>query len=657
MPRPTDSAFARRLLVVKAAGTLLALFGVALYFGRQWMHRRLGVETGVVYSWTGAYRWFTALSPRLWMQAAAVVLGSLVLLEWWPRRLTPQRPVSRTVALGIALASALALATMQTFRFYALYGAIVLMVCVVGFVAAYYLMQRPAGRPAVAALGDLLRTPLTWQWFLVLATAATITHAIGWREILGGQPIMSDSQSQIAQARLLLTGHLALDVSRPLRDVIAFPYALYSVPSFSQYPPGHILLLVPVIAAGLPPQALNMAAGLLTLLLSVSLARRWEGPAVARAVGLLLLGSPLLLLMSVSAMNHATTCLMLLVTIGCLMPEARGAPPRALRRDLALCALGGLTLGWAVLTRPLTGLAHGLVWAGVWIGLMAEALWWRAPEGASPRRLLARLAAALAGLVPAALIFLAYNRATTGDPLVMAYRESNPLLHRLGFHDATAGGLGYTPVDAVNTLFSDLMSLNRTMLGLAVGSWTLLLIWWLRTRLPRRHLVLAALFAIQVLLYKLYQFHDLFFGPRFLFEALPAMALLAGAGLRPVLDNGGRRAGGVFLILAILTFGAFTQAIDVWGEKFSPQVRDHEAIERFVEGVLPVDRPTVIVVPHSREEMVGRWFAQPTGTPALWFVVREKLADARALPELTEFDWIFFDPNDLSPTSSTEFTP
>jgi hypothetical protein len=357
---------------------------------------------------------------------------------------------------------------------------------------------------------------------------------------------------------------------------------------------------------------------------------------------LLLLGSPLMLLMSVGAMNHSTTCLMLWLAAWGLMPEPRGVAPRPLRRDLAMTAVGGLALGWAMMTRPLTGLAHGMIWGMTWLALLAEALWWRAPERVRPGRLLARLGAALAGLTLPALIFLFYNRATTGHALRLGYQASNPLLHRLGFHGAGTGALRYMPLDALNNLASDLMSLNRAMLGLAIGSWTLLLVWWLRTRLPRHHVILAGLVLMQLLLYKLYQFHDLFFGPRFLFEALPGLALLAGAGLALALRGGGLRAGAAFAALGILTVGAACEGIDAWAVKFNGIAGDHLKVQRFVESVLPVDRPTVLVVPHRYEEMVGRWFPASPGSPPLWFVVQEKLAAARALPELDGYQWFTF---------------
>jgi hypothetical protein len=681
MPKPQShpaaaarfSTAGRRLFAFKTIATLAILAGFVAYFAIQWFHGRLGLDTGVAYSWTGAYRWIASFSQRLWLQLAAALLVFPILLGFWPRCLAPRGPVARWFAVGLALAWALALAVMQTLDFVSLYGVFVLLVVAAGFGLAYYLTLRPRNRPALAALGEALQRPLTWRFSLALVLVAFALYMIGWQEIFQRQPIMSDSQSQISQARLLLTGHVTLDVSKPLRDVIAFPYAVYSVPSYSQYPPGHILLLVPVLAAGLPPQALNLLAGILTLLLTVNLANRLEGPAVARAVGLLLLGSPLLLLVSVSAMNHATACLMLLLATWILIPDPRADPAPPLRRDLAFAALAGLALGWAVLTRPLTGLAQSLVWTGVWLALMIESLFFRSPRASTPRRLLARLAAVLAGLVPAAHIFMAYNNATTGDPFVMAYRESNPLLHRLGFHDAIAGGVSYTPSDAVDTLFSDILSLNHAMLGLAIGSWTLLLVWWLRTRMPRHQLVLAALVAMQSLLYKLYQFHDLFFGPRFLYEALPPMVILAGIALAPALrldppsevahtksktagldhsdfgfasDFGFRISsflpGATFLILAILAVGAATGAIAAWGQKFSGVARYHIQLEEFVTRTLPAARPTAIVVPHAYEERIGRWFPQPASSPPVWFIVEEHLPAARQLPELNGFDWKTF---------------
>ena len=582
-----DSRFARRLLAIKATLTLLLLAAAGVYFGWQALTDRLGAEDGeILFTWTGDYLWMTTVAPRLFLSATAAVVILLVLTGCWPRRLTPRSLAGRIVALTAAVSCALALVVMQSLHVGQPTWLLALLIVAIGGAAAYYLGARPHDRPWLQRLGDALQRPIRRRETLALVVFLAALYLFAWHEIFNRQPIMTDSQSQISQARLLLTGRCTLDVRREFRNVIAFPYAVYDVPSFSQFPPGHVLLLAPFLRVGLPPQALNMVAGIVTILLIGSLARRLEGPAVARAACLMLVASPLMMQMSVSAMNHATACLMLWLAAWCLLPMAESGDGAA-RPGLAWSFVAGLALGWAVMTRPLTGLAHSLVWGGLWLALMAEAIWRRPPGGESPRRLLARLAAVVAGLVPPALIFMFFNWRTTGHPLMMGYEISNPMLHRLGFYVSAPDGRVYTPLEAIHRLAADMMALNRQMLGLAIGSWTLLLAWWLNTRLPRRHVVPALILLVQIFLYRLYQYHDLFFGPRFLFEALPALGLLAATGLAPLLRTGGMKAGATVLLLALLTIGAIIEGIIDGNARFYRIAGDHVRVERFVSQVLP----------------------------------------------------------------------
>jgi hypothetical protein len=326
------------------------------------------------------------------------------------------------------------------------------------------------------------------------------------------------------------------------------------------------------------------------------------------------------------------------------MPAPRGAPALSLRRDLTLGALGGLALGWAVISRPLTGLAHGLVWAGVWIALMFDAL--RRPGATSdtPRRLLARFAASIAGLVPPAAVFMAYDKFTTGRALVMGYEVSNPGLHRLGFR--FSGDHIYTPIEAINNFAADLAAFNHLMFGMAIGSWTLLLAWWLSTRLPRHQFIVFALILVQAFFYSLYQFHDLFFGPRFLFETLPGLAFLAACGIGPLFRSGPLRAGGAVLVLAILTAGAVHVSLFSWRGHFGEPVGLSTKVESFMQSVEPIREPTAIVLPGTTTytEQIGRWFPSLPGQQPVYFIWKTKEAEARRLPELQGFRWIEYDP-------------
>ena len=522
-------------------------------------------------------------------------------------------------------------------------GPMTFMVAVAALLAGYVLFHPGEDPTPAERLGRALARGGGLKTCAVLALAAGAVAVLSWRGVYGGHPIITDSQSQIAQARLLLTGHWRLDVSQTLRDVIAFPYAIAQVPSYAQYPPGYILTLVPVLGLGLPAQTIDILAAAATVALTALLARRVAGRAAAIAAGLLMLGSPFFLLMSGSGMNHTLTAFLLTACACCLLPllsrEADDASARA-RRGLALA--GGFCLGWAVMTRPITGLAHGLVWGGVWLGLLAEP-WLRAQGAARRSRLRALLGRggwiALGLLVPAA-IFLYYNTRTTGHPLRLGYQVSNPGLHRLGFH--WSGPYRFTPLDALHHLAASGFALNGCLFGWACGSATPLLFWWLRTRLRRRERIVLALILTQGLLYTLYQFFDLLLGPRFLYELLPFLAVLAAAGLAPLLRRGGRAGATLWLVLILLsTFGGF-EGYDWWSHKLSLIVTHHQRLESFIQAHLPLPQPTVILLPATYDEMVGRHVPALRGETPLWFILQSRAAQARRLPELAGYQWLQF---------------
>lgn len=144
---------------------------------------------------------------------------------------------------------------------------------------------------------------------------------------------------------------------------------------FSQYPPGYILPLMPVLALRLPAQALDILTAALTAALTVALARRVAGRAAAAPAAIILLGSPFFLALSGSGMNHSLAAALLTAAALWLVPAGpvRRAPARA-----ALAA--GFCLGWVVMTRPVTGLGHIMVWGLVWTALMIAA-WRQARRG------------------------------------------------------------------------------------------------------------------------------------------------------------------------------------------------------------------------------------------------------------------------------------
>lgn len=475
-------------------------------------------------------------------------------------------------------------------------------------------------------------------WLIVLAgflLGVAVCHA-SWVQIYERQSIITDAQSQISQARLLLTGHTAHRISQSLRDSIEIPYALKSVPSFSQFPPGYILALMPAIGAGLPAQIVCTLFGGVMVALAAWLAIRIAGPAVGWAVVFLLAGSPWLWMMGGTAMNHVPCTAMLMAAICCWLPLVMNSETKPAR--LRVIA-GGFFLGWAVATRPVTGVAHGVVWGALILILIALSLRRGAPEWVRvfPRRVIPW---AIAGMIVPAAVFMVYNAQTTGTPFKMAYAANNPAGHVLGFR--SSGPVPYSPSDAADHLAATAVSLNGLLFGWFIGSWIALLVWWKRTRLGRAEWVIVGLIAAQIFIYSLYHFFDLFVGPRFLFELLPLFAILCALGLAPELKRGGAIGGATLIIILLFACGSLGPILSKQKDKYYSIVSRGLRVEEFMNKLGPRSRPTVVVIDSPYNELIGRWFPAIGSEPPIYFIENSKVARARSLPELQGFQWVEF---------------
>lgn len=647
LPHHPSSLRLRRML--RWGLLALALLPALAYFVYLHGDGSFGLHKDVLFISLPGYRWRWGLLPQLFAQWGGALLLLVLAAGLWDRRWPlAHKTAVRFVLTYAALAVAGYLGAIQFWRVPTLDPFLLQLVLVAAGFASYLLVRAIKPASALAEPNSLERHRR--QLVLLLTLAGVLVGLTSWQIIYSGHPIVTDSQSQIAQARLLLAGHWRLEVAQPLRDVISFPYAIPTVPSYSQYPPGYILTLVPLLAVGLPAQSLDFLYAGLAVALTFLLTRRMAGPRAALAAAVLLACSPFFLGMSGSGMNHTLAMMMLTAAAFGLMPVGPARSPRALA---ALRFIGGLALGWAVVTRPLTGFAHAAVWGVAWLELFVRAWLGRTKKMAdctknfscrtkkqSERTTMALLVQALwvaLGLAIPALIFMFYNYKTTGHPLRMGYEVSNPAMHRLGF--INDGPYKFTPMDALHHLAANLLSLNTLLFGWAVGSWVLLGVWWLRTRLSRGELILIAIIAFQTLLYSVYNFHDLFMGPRFMFELTPMLAILGGLGLGSLLNRRGLRAAVLWCVIALMSLGGLLEGYDFWQRKFGQIVKRHDQLDSFMRAVLPLREPTVIVLDKEDAEMVGRYFAQPPGRPALWFVLDTQYEAARRRPELAGCRW------------------
>jgi 4-amino-4-deoxy-L-arabinose transferase-like glycosyltransferase len=246
--------------------------------------------------------------------------------------------------------------------------------------------------------------------FLLLLVLLLATATFAFKQ----RPINVDSVIQLFQAKIFVSGHLYA-LSPPDEAFFASPHMLVDGARwYSQYPPMHsVLLSIGLLFGGAWLVPVVLSAG--TALFLYGFASRAYGLATARATMIVLAVTPFYWFMGASHMNHVSALFFVSAFLYMLVRwEHRGS---------WLLLLGaGLAIGAAFLSRPLTAVAVGIALSPFVIRTA-----WR-------RRDLASIAAGAAGCAAAVLVFLAYNAATTGDPLVPGYIKLWGADHGLGFH-------------------------------------------------------------------------------------------------------------------------------------------------------------------------------------------------------------------------------
>jgi 4-amino-4-deoxy-L-arabinose transferase-like glycosyltransferase len=281
---------------------------------------------------------------------------------------------------------------------------------------------------------------------------------------------------------------------------------------FSKYPPGHSLVMALGVLAGVP-WLVNPLLGALAVVLLYRLGVELFGETTGRVAGLLGLLSPFLLFMSSEYMNHPTAHTTFLAALIGYM--------RALKsKHLTSGLWGGACLGLVALTRPLTALALGLP-------LAARGAWAFVKGGRTVRLPLAGFGLTAAAV--AALLFT-YNAVTTGSPWQFGYEALHGPGHAPGFGHS-GWGAAHTPLKGLINTLTNLNALEMNLLEWPVPSLALVALLFATGRSREGDYLLLAVAACLSAAYFFYWYHDLCFGPRFLFEAGGPLLLLVARGL------------------------------------------------------------------------------------------------------------------------------
>ena len=307
--------------------------------------------------------------------------------------------------------------------------------------------------PEPAAVPDALagRAPV------VLAAIVAVALAWGHRTIVGDFRLTVDETMYLLQARWMDEPGFGAWVPTDLRESLGIGMAFFHGDRMTtQYPPGWpaLLWLGDVLHARwlIAP----LLAGV-TLVLIARIGARVHSPMAGLVAALLVATQSWFLEAHVSLLSHPAKIAALVAAAWLLIDH--DAADRHPSRARLVCA--GALIAFAIAVRPLAGLAIGLAIAG-WAALRSTA--------PVPRRVAAS-GWAMLGALPVGLLLLAYNRATTGDPLTLGYTAAHGALQSLGFGERgfrQGPVFTFTSADAVFNETRVAQALARYAIGLAL---------------------------------------------------------------------------------------------------------------------------------------------------------------------------------------------
>lgn len=329
-------------------------------------------------------------------------------------------------------------------------------------------------------------------------------------------PHVQDSIAQLFHAKIFAQGHFtAPPPAEP--EFFQFLQMILREKWYSQYPPGHILILAPAILIGMP-WIVNPLLGSLSILPLYFLGKELYGEKTGRTAALLALASPFLFFMSSEFMNHTTALFFFLAFLLFLTKAIRSG-----RMGNGLIAGGAL--GWLILIRPYSAAALALPFLvyGLSVLIRRRAFAWRAGTGFTVSLLF------FIGLL------LGFNLITNGDPLEFGFQVLWGDQVTPGFGGSNAGE-AHTPLKGIAQTLSSLNGINKYLFEWPLPSLIFVAVLFASRGKGVWDYLLGASFLSVLAAYFFYWFHDWCFGPRFLYETAGPLILLTARGIQQFPD-------------------------------------------------------------------------------------------------------------------------
>ena len=340
---------------------------------------------------------------------------------------------------------------------------------------------------------------------LCFLITATIAYAV-----LDHIPHVQDSIAQLFQAKIFKMGKLYTSLPSH-KDFFDYAHMINDVRWYSQFPPGHSLLLT----LGLfleAPWLIGPLLGTFSLFIFYLLVKNiYRDHRITYLSSILFLLSPFFLFMSSSYMNHNSTMFFIILFLYFYL--------RIFSSDSSMPALiSGLSLGYAMNIRSLTAVAISIPFmCNLLICVYKK-------RGIEVKKVLVFFI----GVFLMVILLLLYNDLTNGNPFLFGYQKK---YQTLGFLGAAQGGPPHTLKGGVINSSNNLIGLNQYLFEWPIPSLIFIFILFFIPVSKNRwdYLFLYACLTL-ILSYFFYYHQDYIYGPRFYYSLTPFLITLTVRG-------------------------------------------------------------------------------------------------------------------------------
>ena len=360
----------------------------------------------------------------------------------------------------------------------------------------------------------VLASPLVPFLAVVAGVEFLLANACSW-VLFQHIPHIEDSAAQLFHATIFSHGALTAPAP-PFPEFFEYKnMIIHNGAWYSQYPPGHtVLLMLGVLVRA--PWIINPLFGSLTIPAIYALGKELHGDSTGRIAALLFLLSPFVLFMNSEFMNHTTSLFFFTIFLLFFV--------KALRSGRFLHgAIAGGALGWVILIRSYTaaGIAFPFLLYGLVVFLRHR------------RELLKAVTGFFLFLFLFIGLLLAFNTLTNGSPLLFGFQVlwgpgTNPGFGHSVFKQA------HTPLLGIEQTISNFNGMNKYLFEWPVPSLLLVLLVFLTGTRDRWDFLFLTSFLTLAFAYFFYWFQDWCFGPRFLFETTGMLVILAARSIERI---------------------------------------------------------------------------------------------------------------------------